>query len=81
MSKDLGSVLENAIVKVVVELCECRAILQELERVFPYICGDYYYTRKKKISRRVEELEEILSMSKVGYTKDAPIEQFLVTRY
>jgi hypothetical protein len=81
MSKDLGSVLENAIAKVVIELIESRAILQELERAFPYLDSGYYYNRKQKITRRIEEVEAILEHSKIGYTKEAPIEQFLVTRY
>jgi hypothetical protein len=81
MSKDLGSALENAIAKVVIELIETRAVLTELERAFPYIDSNYYYSRKQKLSYRVEQLESILEHSKIGYTKDAPAEQFLVTKY
>ncbi len=81
MSNQLGSALENAISKVLIELIETRAILAELERCFTHLDGQYYYSRKSQLVRREEELVAILEHAKVGYTKDAPVEQFLVTRY
>jgi len=72
--------LENAITKVIIELIETSAILKELERGFTHMDGGFYYTRKTKLSRRVEELEAILTHSKIGWTKDAPTEQYLVIR-
>lgn len=75
------SKLETAITLVVIEKIEVTAVLQELERAFPLIDGKYYYSRKAKLTRRNEELEAILKMAEIGYSTDAPLEQWLVTRY
>lgn len=75
------SALEIAITKVLIELIETRAVLAELERAFTYIDGNYYYNRKLKLTTREAELEAILERSQVGYVKEAPLEQYLVTTY
>lgn len=75
------SKLEQAITKVVIELIETRGILSELERAFTHLDGNYYYSRKLKLTIREAELEAILERSQVGYDKDAPLEQYLVTTY
>ena len=81
MSNVLGRALESAIMKVMIELIETRAILNELERAFTHLDGSYYYSRKLKLSRREEELVAILEQAKVGFSKDAPVEQFMVTTW
>jgi hypothetical protein len=75
------SKLTEVITKIVIEAIETKAILQELERAFPYLPSNYYYNRKVQLERRVEELENILSKAEIGYSKDAPAEQYLVTDY
>jgi hypothetical protein len=75
------SKLETAITLVVKEAIEIKASLQELERAFPYLPGNYYYARKQQLERRQVELVAILEMAEIGYTNDAPLEQWLVTRY
>lgn len=75
------SKLETAITQIVIEKIEVTAILQELERAFPLLDGKYYYSRKAKLTRRDEELDAILTKAEIGYSTDAPLEQWLVTRY
>lgn len=70
--------LREAITAVAIELIEQKAVLSELERAYPYLAGIYYYARKVQVERRINECEEILRKAKVGFTKDAPAEQYLV---
>lgn len=77
----LGSALENAITKVIIELIEVRATLNELERAFTHMDGNYYYSRKLKLTIREAELEAILERGNVQYSKEAPLEQYLVTTW
>lgn len=72
------SALQTALTAVAIELIENKAVLAELERSFPYTYGVYYYARKRQVERRIEDLEAILTRSKVRFEKDAPMEQFLV---
>ena len=71
--------LTEAITKVVVELIETKANISEIERARLFTASQYYYNRLQKLNRRLEELEEILLVSKLGYDKDTPVIQFLVT--
>jgi len=73
------SSVKKAITKVVIELIELKAVQRDLERALPYLCTCYYYDRKQQVERRIDELNEILLKAKIGWVKDAPAEQYLVT--
>lgn len=73
--------IEKTLALVVIELIKKEAILSELERAFPLIDNTYYCNRKSKIERRISELKEILGAVKIGTTKDAPAEQYLIVEY
>lgn len=72
--------VQERIGQVVVELIELRAVRSELNRSFPYLTGSYYYQRLRQIDDRIQDIEEILIKANVGFVKDAPSEQYLITK-
>ena len=73
------SKIKRVITEIVIELVEVNAVLNELERAFPYLDGNYYYCRKQKMEERKAEINNILLRANVEYDADAPAEQYLIT--
>jgi hypothetical protein len=74
-------VYKDDVTKKVLDLLQENAVLEELERAFPYLDGEYYYKRKVQVINRIEQLQSELNRSEVYFTPEvAPKVQFLVTR-
>jgi hypothetical protein len=71
--------IESTVIDLIIELIGVDATLQELDRSFTEVNHSYYMARVSKVSQRKEEIESILAGKQIGFTPNAPIQQFLVT--